>query len=95
MSTVIRLKECLLRLALANLQKQGGTAGNSDLSLYERGKSFFICTLPRAIQNERKDTKMKAQLEQIRRAAKEALASFDSAEQLEKARIQYLGKKAS
>ena len=36
---------------------------------------------------------MKAQLEQIRRAAKEALASFDSAEQLEKARIQYLGKK--
>ena len=93
MSTVIRLKECLLRLALANLQKQGGTAGNSDLSLYERGKSFFICTLPRAIQNERKDTKMKAQLEQIRRAAKEALASFDSAEQLEKARIQYLGKK--
>ena len=38
---------------------------------------------------------MKAQLEQIRRAAKEALASFDSAEQLEKARIQYLGKKAN
>ena len=36
---------------------------------------------------------MKAQLEQIRRAAKEALATFDSAEQLEKARIQYLGKK--
>ena len=93
MSTVIRLKECLLRLALANCKKQGGTAGNSDLSLYERGKSFFICTLPRAIQNDRKDTKMKAQLEQIRRAAKEALASFDSAEQLEKARIQYLGKK--
>ena len=35
---------------------------------------------------------MKAQLEQIRQAAKAALTSFDSAEQLEEARIKYLGK---
>ena len=36
---------------------------------------------------------MKAQLEKIRQAAKEALNSFDSKEQLEQARIKYLGKK--
>lgn len=38
---------------------------------------------------------MKAQLEQIRRAAKEALASFDSAEQLEKPVFSTWAKRAS
>ena len=36
---------------------------------------------------------MKAQLEKIRQAAKEALNSFDSKEQLEQSRLKYLGKK--
>ena len=36
---------------------------------------------------------MRNQLEEIRKAAKEALDSFDSREQLEEARIKYLGKK--
>ncbi len=36
---------------------------------------------------------MRNQLEEIRKAAKEALESFDSREQLEEARIKYLGKK--
>lgn len=36
---------------------------------------------------------MKQQLEEIRRAAKEALDSFETKEQLEEARIKYLGKK--
>lgn len=36
---------------------------------------------------------MKTQLEKIRIAAKEALESFDSKEQIEEARIKYLGKK--
>ena len=36
---------------------------------------------------------MKTQLEKIRQAAKEALDSFESKEQIEEARIKYLGKK--
>ena len=36
---------------------------------------------------------MKAQLEEIRKAAKEALDSFETKEQIEEARIKYLGKK--
>ena len=36
---------------------------------------------------------MKTQLEKIRQAAKDALDSFDTKEQLEEARIKYLGKK--
>ena len=36
---------------------------------------------------------MKTELEEIRKAAKKALDSFDTKEQIEEARIKYLGKK--
>ena len=53
----------------------------------QTGQVFFVPE----IQERKID--MKTQLEKIRQAAKEALESFDTKEQLEEARIKYLGKK--
>ncbi len=83
-----RLKECLLGL----MQKLGWYRRLLRLvPCYRRGKSFFYPKI--LLLKQRKENVMKTQLEKIRQAAKEALESFETKEQIEEARIKYLGKR--
>ncbi len=59
--------------------------------LLQEGQVFFCPKI--LLLKQRKENVMKTQLEKIRQAAKEALESFETKEQIEEARIKYLGKK--